>query len=529
MKIDRYISLLFLSLFSCLSFGQTPTENTTEYSSLYDQSLTLRKMTFIPSIDNISGIYSKAIDEQLKNLIEAHHRWDYVQSHIAGSSIKPEELVNDPSKVRNLSRSIKSDGFFIAEVRKDPNDIHIQLYLFSTQSGELIAEEIIKQKNDNTPLVIASLNKLYTRILNKIPYDALILSRTDNRVTINAGKKDGVSPGQTLTALKIISAKKHPKRNFLIKSNKAILGQVRVVKVDDYLSFADVTSEIEAGVLTTDVKISGVSKVDYSSTPWTNTYTPPEQLLSENNKVVFGKEAREWIAKDPPTFGKVGAGFAIGSFNNSLGLIDGSNIDSKVSTYPRIDLHGEIWITPQFYTDAIFAQGIGQSKNPTGSPAEISNSLSQYRLSFGYNFILKNEFFGPKITFDLGFNTYKMFVDTTSNQGFTTLEYRSVPFGIGGYVPVNAAQTWAIGGKAYFHMFPSLNETPFSSAGSSDNTINHFLFFAENKISERLRLNIGLEFLLFSTTFSGQGDRINPARNSSHRFTMLNTSIDYLF
>ncbi len=509
--------------------AQTPTENTTEYSSSYDESLTFRKMTFLPSIDNINGIYSKAVDEQLKKLIEANHRWDSVESHIAGSVVKPEDLVNDPAKVRSLSRSLNSDGFFITEIRKDPKDVHIQLYLFSTRSGELVAEQAQKQLADNTPLILTTLNNLYTTILNKIPYDALIVSRTDNRVTINVGKKDGVTAGQNLTAVKIISAQKHPKRNFLIKSNKVILGQVRVVKVDDYISFADVTSETESGVLIPGVKITGVTKVDYSATPWTKTYTPAEQLLSENNKVVFGKEAREWIAKDPPTFGRVGAGFSLGSFNNSLGLTDGSNIDSKVNVYPRIDLHGEIWITPQFYTDAVFAQGIGQSTNPSGSPSEISNSLSQYRLSFGYNFILKNEFFGPKITFDLGFNSYRMFVDTTSNQGFTTLEYQSVPFGIGGYVPVNPSGTWAIGGKAYFHMFPRLRESPFSSANSNDNSINHFLFYAENKISERLRLNIGLEFLLLSTTFSGQGDRVTPASNSSHRFTLLNTSIDYLF
>ena len=301
-----------------------------------------------------------------------------------------------------------------------------------------------------------------------------------------------------------------------------------MVKADDRLSFADIVTETEPGVLTKNVKITGISQIRYESTPWTKQYTPPEQLLSENNKSVYGKNAREWVAKDPPTFGRVGADFGLGSFDNNLTLNNGTSLDTKSSTYPRVRINGEVWITPKIYADANFAQGIGEGKDPT-SGQDISQSLTQYRFSFGYNFILRNEFFGPKLSLDIGFSSSRMFVDTTSNNGFTTMEYRSLPIGIGGYVPINKSRSWAIGGKAYFHFFPSLTETPFSSGGDSENTINHFLFYAENKLSQRLRWKIGLEFLLLSSSFSGVGGRTTPANNSSHRFTMLTTGVDYLF
>lgn len=524
------LTIYLLVSFGCFSISQAQdVEDSTEYLSQYDKSLTFKKMTFLPTQDNVNGVYAKSVDETLEALIQKNYKWDFISPPVTNQVINPEDLIKNNSLVKSFTKDLKADGFFVCDVRKDPKQISIHLYLFSASSGLLVAEDNLQRPSDNTEIVQTSVISLMARIIEKIPYDALVLSRTDNRVTINAGSLDGVTSGQTLTAIKVIGAKKHPVRNFIIKSRKAILGQIRIVKVDERLSFGDILTETEAGVIGEDAKITGISSVRYESTPWTKTYTPPEQLLSENNKSVFGKNAQEWIAKNPPTFGKVGADFSIGNFDNNLALADGTNLNSGVSAYPRIKVAGEIWITPSIYTDAYFAQGIGQSDNPGGGTSEVSASLTQYRLSFGYNFILRNEFFGPKLTFDLGFSNYRMFIDTTSNSGFTTLQYRSLPIGIGGYVPINNSRTWAIGGKAYFHFFPRLNETPFSSGGNPESTINEFKFYAENKISQRLRWRIGLEFLLLSTTYSGQGGRTTPANNLSHRYTLLNTGIDYLF
>ena len=510
------------------AFSQSNMEDTTEYLSSYDDSVTLQKMTYIPSVDNVNGVYSKAINEHLQLLIEKNHKWSYIKPTSQITKINPEELVGQPKKVKSFSNQLNSDGFFVAELRKDPKQIRIHLYLFSVRSGDLITEEELTRSDDNTEIVKAGVQSLFQRILEKIPYDALIVSRTDNRVTVNAGQRDGVQVGQTLTAIKVIGAKKHPKRGFIIKSQKAVMGQLRVVKVDEYLSFADIVSETEPGVLTKNVKVTGISQIQYQATPWTKQYTPPEQILSEDNKTVFGKRAREWVAKDPPTFGRIGANLAIGSFDNNVAFTDGNNLNTKVSVYPRINLSGEIWVTPKWFVDAAFAQGVGSSKDPSNGQ-DLSNSLTRYRLSFGYNFILRNEFFGPKLSFDIGFSGYRMFVDSTGTSGFTTLQYRSMPIGIGGHVPINKSRTWAIGGKAYFHFFPSLTETPFSSGSDPDNSINEFLFYAENKISQRLRLKLGLEFLILSSSFSGPGSRPVSANNMSHRFTTVTTGIDYLF
>ena len=520
--------LVLLLVLPHLALAKANKEDTAEYFSDVDKSLTIRKLTFLPTVDNVKGVYARSIDTKLSEIIKNNHRWEYIESHIAGSVVKPEELIGQAKKVRAFSKHFKADAFFTADTRKDPKGLRITLYLFSSRSGQLISEERVQQIQDNTESVLASIDRMAKTIIARIPYDGLVLSRTDNRVTINVGKKDGVRSGQNLPVIKVINVQRHPKRGFIVKSDKALLGQIRVVKADEYLSFADVTSETEAGAITTEAKVTGVTQIQYGNTPWTKTYTPPEQVLSEDNKVVFGKNAREWRPKNPPTFGRVGAGLALGNFDNTLSLSDGTSLNSEVTVYPKINLHGEVWVTPKWYATALIAQGIGSSQNPTGSPSEISNSLSQYRFTFGYNFLLKNEFFGPKLSMEAGFNDYRMFIDGSSSNGFTSLQYRTFVVAVGGLVPVMPDHSWSVGGKVHFHFFSSLKETPVSS-GTPNNSINQFSLFAENKLSERLRFNFGLELHLFSTSFSGGGNRTTPASNLSHRFIMATTGIDYLF
>jgi len=523
------LCLIMLPPFFCFSAYSQVVKGTTQYQSAFDQSLTLKRLSILSSVDNVNGIYARAMDDRLATLLKDDHQFDMIKTHIAGPMIQPEDLVARPEDVRFLAANIGADGFFIAEARKDPKALKLQLYLFSIISGELIAEETQVISQEKTEVVLKTLEDLYISVKRKLPYDAIILSRTDNRVTINAGKRDGVQAGADLNAVSIISAKKHPKRHFLLETNKAILGQVRVVKADDYLSFADVMSEVEAGVLNANIKITGIRRVQHEETPWTRTHTPPSELLSKDNAPIFGKDSKEWVTVAPPTFGKVGANFSLGRFDNNLSLSDDSNPNSKVQFYPRINFNGEIWITPKFYIDASFAQGIGEGSNPLGSPSEISYSLTQYQFSFGYNFMLKDDFFGPKLTLDVGLANYRMFIDTVSQLGFTTLEYRSVPIGLGGYVPIDPKGEWGLSAKAYFHLFPGLKESPFSSGGAPNNTINQFLFLVEKKMSARLKFKMGLEFLLLSTNFSGAGERPVPATNLSHRFTFFTTGIDYQF
>ena len=95
-------------------------------------------------------------------------------------------------------------------------------------------------------------------VLKKIPYDALVLSRQGNLITVNLGKKDGIEKGKVLTVIQIIKEQRHPKFGILIKTDKEILGKIKLLKIDDNLSFGKIIVEKEKGAIQKHSKISGI-------------------------------------------------------------------------------------------------------------------------------------------------------------------------------------------------------------------------------------------------------------------------------
>jgi hypothetical protein len=76
-----------------------------------------------------------------------------------------------------------------------------------------------------------------------------------------------------------------------------------------------------------------------------------------------------------------------------------------------------------------------------------------------------------------------------------------------------------------------LTESPHTSGSSSNATINSFGVSVERKIAENLRATGGLDFSLYSATFTGSGTR--PAGDSatsiSQRHTVITGGINYMF
>ena len=111
---------------------------TVVYSNQADYALTLHTITRLPAVDNVDGIFAKPLDKKLQELIAADRQWNYVDSQFAGTFYTPTDLIQDPSKVVKVAKPLKVDGIVITEVRKNPKDFVLSLYLFSAKDGKLI-------------------------------------------------------------------------------------------------------------------------------------------------------------------------------------------------------------------------------------------------------------------------------------------------------------------------------------------------------------------------------------------------------
>jgi hypothetical protein len=507
------------------------------YLSQIDQDLTIRRIGVMPVVDNVDGIYARAIESQLVTLSKASHRWDYVEMPIGGELPSYSDLEEHPDDFKRFVAEIDADAFLATSVSRGPSGLSINLDLFLKKDGKLLLQEALRDyPRFELSDIRNQISQMYKRILSRIPYSGLILSRTQNRVTINLGHLDGIEKDQVLTAVQIVSINRHPKFNFLVSTDKEILGQIKILKVDETLSFGSIISEKESGAILKLAKVAGVGSVTYSNADTLDGHeTGSNDLLARPDaNTSFGKEPKEWLPTHTPSFGQIGLKLGLGTYNSSVSLHSAGALGANSGFYPSLGVSGELWLNPEWTIRAEGAQGVLSTPNPrSGSaPSTLNHSLSRYTLTVGYNFLLHDDFFGPKFQLSTGLMTYKMFVDDSQPTSLTSVNYTGYILGMGGSFPVTENRIWYVGGTFNLILSPRLSELPVTSGSSPKNSVNDFSLYIEKKLGINLRACASVDFSLYSTSFGGSTSTRSDhdyATSLSQKHSIVSGGINYLF
>ena len=288
-----------------------------------DQELNIRYVAVLPVTDNLSGIYSRPIEEKLVELAQSHHRWDY--RPITLSSPLPDiiELEQRPEVIKNAGLGTTTDAVIAAQIVKGPSGISIKMDLFLSKTGLLLTRVHLQNHSGfDIPEVQNQTAILFKKLIAGIPYQGQVLSRNNNMVTVNLGKKDGLIIDQSLSVVQIIGVERHPKFQFVVRTQKDIIGTIKILKVEDTLSFGSVVFERERGVVQKGAKLSGLEGVSYS-TPENLDAAVEDKKITQgklDNTVAFGKNASEWVPVTPPTFGQIELRLGVGSYNGKANL-----------------------------------------------------------------------------------------------------------------------------------------------------------------------------------------------------------------
>ena len=487
-----------------------------------DQLFTFQKISVLPFSDNAQGIFARPLEADVQNRLSQSHHRDVVQTNIAGPLMTLSELEENPEKVKQIN-SNNADGFLAGQVVKTPNGVSIHLSLFSARDGKLF--QTVQTKNFpkyGIEELKVEQARLLQQLMKTIPYAGIVLSRERQKVTINLGRNDGVKEGQLLSAVQLLSAQRHPKFNFVLGFEKETIGKIRLTKVDERLSFGQIVVEKEKGFIEKGSKIAPLDEVVYED---------PMQVAPTQDS----QEQKVWRPMDPPSFGQVGALLGLSMFSRNVNNTSAGSLDASSGLFsPMVGLSGELWITPQWSLHGRMRQAIISIKNPrSGSaPGTLSQSFGAYDFDVGYMFRFGTEAWSPYAEPILGFFNYKLFVDDTTPQVFTTMEYSGLRIGARGMMPVTEDGSWAAGLETYMAVAAKLAESPVSSGASNKNSVNQIGIFGLRRMSPHLNLRIQLDYELFSTTFSGSGNLNNgteSASSASQRFTTLSGGIFYMF
>ncbi|MBX7232088.1 MAG: hypothetical protein K1X29_08385 [Bdellovibrionales bacterium] len=530
--MTKHKKFIFIFFFGIQTFAFSQNNESNRFKSAVDELLTIRSISVLGFTDNLQGIYARPLESHLTELLGKNHHWDLLPVNLVGPLFSPEELEEDVEKSKSIAASLSADAFFVSRISKGPQGVYIILSLFLKQDGQLLFSESFK---DDSQFEISDLKieieKLLKKILNKIPYQGRILSREGQRVTLNMGANDGLQSGQVLSVVQIIDMKRHPKFHFLISTEKEVLGKVKILKIDETLSFGSILTERERGVIQKNAKILTSDFVSYSAETTLDDNKEDDFIQRPESKMSFGENPQSWVPTPQPTFGQVGARIGNSIYSTNTTLQSVGSLESSTYLAPSVILDGEIWITNHISFHTSFKQGLMQVKNPRSgsSPSKLNQSLTSYDFLFGYNFRLSPSIWGPNLEVLLGYLSSRSYVDNASPQVYTTTNYTGVKTGIRGDFPILAEQKWFAGAQIYMVLQPKLSETPVSSGSSSQTTINNFGLYAFKKLSERTKLTVSLDFEQYSNNFSGTGTRAEPATSSSQRLTTMSCGLNYLF
>lgn len=518
----KTINILIIAA-SLISFNYAFSQNA--FKSDVDKGLTIKNVGVLPCSDNVKGLYSRHSENKLGSLVSESHRFSLTDIKDVDPRLTTDDYETQPQLIKNIGQKNSADALFVSKILKNEKSFSMRLDMYLVSDGLLFASEQIESPTSfELTDVEKKLSDLYNKIVGKIPYKGLILSRQGQRVTVDIGALDGIKNDSILTVEQVLAVKRHPKFNFILGQEKEIIGKIKIIKAEPKLSFALIVQEKEKGVVTKNSKVSGLDFVIYPETNESGVGMPQDP-------VSFGKNPKEWAPDKMPSLGLVGIGIGIGSSRYAVSLLTAGAFSGSVSIYPQIDAHGEIWITRNWYLGAMIQQGVYSMGNPlNGSvPNTVNATTGHYDLHLGYKFLLQDEFFGPQIIVDLGFSRYDLFIDASTPLSFTTTAYSGLYLGIGGTVPVDEEKIWTVDARLQKVLFPIMTETPASSGSASDNSITVLGIGGSYKLNTNFKIKGMFDFEFYSSTFSGTGTRLDAGQNASQSLITLRGGLDYYF
>jgi len=498
-------SLIFIlfALIVSTSFAKPNLRDQNFYVGEIDRNLTIQKITVLPFKDNVGGTYAKALETKTQEEISNNHKWDLVPARLAGSVPLPSKLELNPELLAPLSQNIKTDAFIIADIVNTPKGINLKLDLFLSADNKLILQS---KENRIEDFSIKGVTEKYKSLLKeffaKLPYEGMILSRSKNKVTLNLGSKDNIKVGQVLSASQIVSLNRHPKFNFLINSSKEVLGQIKIYKVDKYLSFGNILNEKERGSVQKYSKITGANRIEYIKNSGGSYLADAPQ-----GGVIYGKDPKAWRPSRTPTFGSFGV-----NIGNALHRETAGGTGASPNFTPNLTLDGEIWINPNWSAHVELMHGFT-------SVDDSDFRISSHDILIGRKFNALRGTHGPYLEVFGGFSGFKARVSGTNVLGFQSATYKALRLGVGGETPLSSFAKWSIGGDFSIYLNPSIS-TPGIS-GNSDGSATHFGIYGKYMFNSRVNFMANLDVDNYSTS--------NPNLDTSQRSVNISGGINYLF
>lgn len=498
------------------------------YVSDLDRALAIDRIALLPIVDNVEQIYSRPLTQSMFDFFNQSHQWIPI---ISKSKVVSENL--SPDEVIRAARENEAQAVLAGRLWKGPNGVQMRLVLYLAGDGlPLLIDSAENIQDFATEKLSFELKQRLINIYQRLPAQGRLLSRRGNDVTLNLGTFHGVSAGDTVNVIQVVSVERHPKNKFMLSHQKVLLGQVRLTTADEFLSFGQISMEKEAGVIQVNSNIKPDQFIKYTLADDGSMVTLRDRLEQRpDSDVSFGKKPEEWRPKPQPQYGRLQLALGLLQYNQNLSLQTAGSLSASTSLGPTISLSGEAWLNEEWFLDMRFRQSAFSVSNGLGgsSPGSLNMSLNQYHIAGGYNILIEDNFWGPKLQLTMGIAQLNIKADDSTPIFLTSMNYGGMYLGFRGGTPLWDESPMSLGLQFKYFLTNSLTESK-SSGSASGVKINEFGIFGTYKTKSGYHLLGELNFDYLSSSFSGTGNRTtDPASSISHKVTTALFGIEYFF
>ena len=491
-RVSHWSSIYF-GFFLCTQLlAKTPA-----YKNEEDATFKIKTVFVEPFSDNVNLIYASKAEEKIKKIIEADNQWDQVPTKKDADLIIESRLTKNP-KTFNLKMTLQFKNSISIQDSKEIDNI------FETEK------------------ILGHYESLYYNLKSRIPYQGIILSRTQDQVTINIGAAHGVVKDQEVLAVHIAKLNLHPKTHAYLSSEKVILGKIQLTKVDEFLSFGTILFEREPQILKKETKIE-FSKLDRP----TLVHQPKAEI---DGSGLLETPKGEWVPRPAPQYGKVSISGGLIQYNQNINFVSaGSKTVSQWFT-PTIKASAELWINSEFHLELFIRQSSFKVANPiAGSePGSLNMSLSQYQIKGKYNYELDSSPRSPQFQIAAGIGSFQALADVSSPLGLSSLNYGGVLLGFKGIFSISEDSPIDMGLSFNYFLTRTLQDS--ANTEGSGMQINDFGTFIRYNKSLNLAYVFELSFESYSSDMdAATGTRSDPIYSASHHLISTLAGIEYSF
>lgn len=212
-----------------------------------------RAMVFAPDYSSniqsnprMSGLV-ESVDEQFSEVVRSSGRFRVIDDELGRQARRDR-------KVRaELVEQFEIDAFFTLEVNARADTIDLTARMLSPSFGILLQES---EAVDLMAMVAASgakvreiLEGLVFRMVNRIPYDAKVLSIQGRFVVLSGGAGQGVTVGDSVEIMDIKVAGTHPATGAWTKFSTQQLGTGKIIEVKNNTAIAQLQHQAKPGAI----------------------------------------------------------------------------------------------------------------------------------------------------------------------------------------------------------------------------------------------------------------------------------------